>query len=980
MPQHDDENLQNENGHTTEQDPCDRPDPPPLPDPCVENPGAPGCPDAEPPSIPDDSSRFLAPDNTIRVTPGVPVSSVAREITVINRPLFLDTGTRSINPETYAPSSGFAEPTGQQVDQIRRILGKYWIWLGRSPKLYDKEDQFDLVDSKVLDSEIFARSYTAPALYSQWTSEMEIFFRNDDLGIISDSQRETWRSSIEQAIKGRAMQFSNDGETTTLQSPLYDHVFSAPQPFFKNETNNIGVPSSTIVSVTPVVNFYEEREPVPETQLQSLYRAYYRFLHPSSSTGAPGSCTTDDRDQKFASENVQVMKEANDTFKGQFNQYVEISIGTEQSGKIAGLASEFKMDKYFLEMMAASTTPLPGITQLVSSSAYSFVQDERRSYGSDMMLSDLDAIYDASASITNDRVNVSASAITTLVDPLYKVITGIKDQPQDFFNAFNQDEYPLKFEYSKQPTALRFTDTIRSQIFMSKMEEQVLLKENIRSIADIFNGVKSYSEVIAYRISKHEVIERTLPSGETIKSASEEPIQNFYISDSNDVLNIQFVDTQVNPGKSYVYRIYTVNLVIGALYNYDNNRDDNQNDNFEETFQSEGNVFAWKLKALVQPDIRIIEAPFYEEVITISERPPIPPQASFVPIQGIDNKMEILLQSNFDSELESPISIFPEDEQRIADMSTSQPTRDDGRLEYKTDSLPEMFQVLRMDSPPESYQDFAGASRVTNLSLTGRTYLFRDEDFEPNKDYYYCFRTIDKVGVSNPSFVFKVRLNSYENGIYLTAREYEMVPLEDMDFSMSFQRALKIEPSFVQRSLNIRNVDLQSREYAESAPALANVEVGNDPDGDYIWGRKFKVRLTSKHSCKKVDINLDFSKSIQKTLPLTEEETSDDIYCSETNFGNMGNITRHRIVTEPREPVNKSPETPDGNNSTEAYTGRETARYRLYDKGETKQQCQTRLINQGYRGITAITICAHSTKDNPANIEPDAPEAPPTIG
>ena len=81
--------------------------------------------------------------------------------------------------------------------------------------------------------------------------------------------------------------------------------------------------------------------------MQNLYRAYYKFVNPESNSDTPGSCTTDDVNQKFVSENVKVMKEANDTLKGQFNQYVEISINTEQSGKVAGLAAEFKMDKYF---------------------------------------------------------------------------------------------------------------------------------------------------------------------------------------------------------------------------------------------------------------------------------------------------------------------------------------------------------------------------------------------------------------------------------------------------------------------------------------------------------------------------------------------------------------------------------------------------------------------------------------------------------
>ena len=93
MSQHDDENLQNSN--TEEQDPCDDISIPPPPDPCIENPGAPGCPDSTGGEIAIEEVFFPAPENTIRATPQEAVASVSREITVINRPLFLDIGLRS---------------------------------------------------------------------------------------------------------------------------------------------------------------------------------------------------------------------------------------------------------------------------------------------------------------------------------------------------------------------------------------------------------------------------------------------------------------------------------------------------------------------------------------------------------------------------------------------------------------------------------------------------------------------------------------------------------------------------------------------------------------------------------------------------------------------------------------------------------------------------------------------------------------------
>ena len=76
----------------------------------------------------------------------------------------------------------------------------------------------------------------------------------------------------------------------------------------------------------------------------------------------------------------------------------------------------------------------------------------------------------------------------------------------------------------------------------------------------------------------------------------------------------------------------------------------------------------------------------------------------------------------------------------------------------------------------------------TRIPSYGKVGFFLDT-IEPNKYYYYMFRAIDnydfekpdknKYMYSNPTEVFRVRMVSYENGIFLEMEPYEMFKKEE---------------------------------------------------------------------------------------------------------------------------------------------------------------------------------------------------------
>ncbi len=277
---------------------------------------------------------------------------------------------------------------------------------------------------------------------------------------------------------------------------------------------------------------------------------------------------------------------------------------------------------------------------------------------------------------------------------------------------------------------------------------------------------------------------------------------------------------------------------------------------------------------------QIVEAPYFEKVVSTHEKPPIAPQVSFLPYQGVADKMRILIQSNFGERLEKPLTILDEDVSVITSMLESQPEDPEGKILFKNDSLPTEFQIFRTSRAPHSYADFRAGDYVKSLPANGMTLLYEENDFVPNKDYYYMFREVDKKGISNPTEVFRVKMVSYQNGIYMDMEAYEMQPPEEDTISMSFEHALQIMPSLQQRSLNFPDTpDVDSKEFSKTIPA--NVGIGNNKENS-VWGRNFKVRIKSKKSGRKLDVNFKFTKNIRTREPdVTVEQAEEKNPCED---------------------------------------------------------------------------------------------------
>jgi hypothetical protein len=499
----------------------------------------------------------------------------------------------------------------------------------------------------------------------------------------------------------------------------------------------------------------------------------------------------------------------------------------------------------------------------------------------------------------NDRTgsNIPITVRTGFYDILKK---HLPNSTNSEFQKVDRFQYPLLYAGWNNTPLLRLEETIKSQIFCKELEEFIANGKLQRSYADLLSGEKAYSEVVGYKVEKHEILE----DGEEVL------VQTFVLMDSNEIDKINFIDSQVMPFKKYRYKILSINFVLGTDYSYGGVRLDDTD------------VEGFRLDVLSKLGICLIEAPFFEQVVEIRDMPPLPPQVSFLPIQGVDDKVKILLTMNYGEEKE-PWKTRTEEYKKSKSFKEKLKTKygmdRNGIITWKTDSIPDAYHLMRIGRPPETIDDFWDKSDPDRKSVTWRAHnkaRMLERDIEPNKYYYYMFRAVDNYKFrderaddtnwnkenalySNPTEVFRIRMVSYANGIFLEVEPYEMVENVKTD-NISFERLLKINPNFEQTLVDYsktfkrlkdkvtipkNSIEATRKEeglltheqyiaghhtFQKSAPDPEELKLGNatKPE-DSVWSRKFKIRIRSLDSGKAIDLNVKF---VQHADDLTKEE------------------------------------------------------------------------------------------------------------
>jgi|TARA_R110000824_G_scaffold2081_1_gene9959 hypothetical protein len=271
-------------------------------------------------------------------------------------------------------------------------------------------------------------------------------------------------------------------------------------------------------------------------------------------------------------------------------------------------------------------------------------------------------------------------------------------------------------------------------------------------------------------------------------------------------------------------------------------------------------------KSILYPSIRIEEVPYYEEEVVISDFPPIPPNVNFDPLVGKGSQILMTFENQTGDREEIPTFIEPNDKSLFSIQRTAQgrnATKGDGSylmpsLRFKSDDFAKTYQVFKSDTAPSGYGDFSG-KKYKDLDVEEATAFI--EDLEPNKTFYYVFRTVDIHGnVSNPSAVFAVQM-TFNSGVYYpVVNTYEFNQQRIGSKYKEFQQYLKIEAALLQRLVNKEKSNINDVSSNVKLPILG---IGSHS----LWNqKKFKFRIISKHTGKTIDLNVKFNTN--HTIPI----------------------------------------------------------------------------------------------------------------
>tara|TARA_Y100000114_G_C11762192_1_gene330438 strand:- start:2211 stop:5234 length:3024 start_codon:yes stop_codon:yes gene_type:complete len=735
-----------------------------------------------------------------------------------------------------------------------------------------------------------------------------------------DNAEEFWESERPQAAE-----IYRDGNLN-FDTVFHDFAFESPAAFFESEMDNMLIsPSDTADIETRVSNQDFFKEATNELDVPNIYH-YYQSKKTNKMVAqnslrvedlpdglvefnegliqAFEGLTLEEREAaglepeelaavrtspvlKFTSDRVEQLKDINKIIFDEYpvSNFVKIKINTKQAGPLCSFISQNRMDLVVLEYITSELDPEVDDAPVFPELTFTKILDDKfiaNELVGDGQRPNLDHTH-------NDKV------VNGLVQKVYHLFD--RNAPEYFLNKFDTtpeglfinnvllDTYPLYYTFWENPELLVFETLISSRIFLSQLDTHIADNRLQRSYADILYGRKAYSEVVGYKVEKF-VVEK-VDDAIVADAEVERLVQTLYFMDSDKINDFEYVDTQIIPDRKYNYKISTINIVLGNSYEYSENdskfywRDATNRPRAVPDDVPYDRAFArFDIGVKTRRNVALIEAPFFEKVISVKDRPPVTPQVTFLPYQGIDDTYSILVQANYGQEIEEPIHIFESEKDIIGQMIESQNAREGQKLHYVSDSLPTHFELIRIDFEPDSYESFDSytATRI-KLETLGKTSMFT-VDVEPNKYYYYTFRAHDASGFSNPTEIFKVRMVSYINGIFMEAEPFEIFT-KDTPHIISFSDIIKISPADQQSMINFDSV-LETQEepqgamdqlrknlnlltpdlnynFQKSAPALGDIGLApRFSNEEKVWKKRFKFRIRSKTSGKAIDFNVKF--------------------------------------------------------------------------------------------------------------------------
>lgn len=390
--------------------------------------------------------------------------------------------------------------------------------------------------------------------------------------------------------------------------------------------------------------------------------------------------------------------------------------------------------------------------------------------------------------------------------------------------SFNQ--FLAKTYYKKYDNFTTIPDRMDGSMFsynINKLKSKPELAGEVLKFSDLRENYVTTSELLYLKIDKY--------AG---KNASGEPIQTIYLSGNSE--KYFYFDSQVKNKKLYTYKVTGIFLLSGTQFRFTN------------IDLQQGLIGCRSISSR-----RIIEREFIRKQVYVLQPLPLPPKVNVYKHKD-KNEVYFHLRLSRENSRYEPYKTLAENDYIFSDIINSTRQYEDPEHGYVNE--PAIFEVFKTTTRPYKLSDLQDSFLLeTKVIRDRRDHLFIDR-IEYEKDYYYLFRTKNGENFpGNPTSLYKIRLlkGIEENILRVEILDFVAKPSE-YEVKKDFNQLMHIYPNDSQ--LVMRNIaDIGGDTYQGR---LNEVQVGSE-NVPNIWGKKFKLRVTSNNTGKKIDLNVKFS-------------------------------------------------------------------------------------------------------------------------
>ena len=441
----------------------------------------------------------------------------------------------------------------------------------------------------------------------------------------------------------------------------------------------------------------------------------------------------------------------------------------------------------------------------------------------------------------------------------------------NFAENFNESFLLGPSDLSSSSASDRFVNQINLLLSLKKMREYV--KRN-RKIQDIFDLETCKSFVLGYKIEKY------------LDNDATGPIQTYYS------ISKKFRDTQLKYGREYKYKTKVLLGVLGSSYSYSNlvytSSESELINESREVINSHptsiSSVSDEKYHAyvdvVVKPSFKVLEYEIEPEENYLSSVAFIdsPPTSPHVDVHGCSTKplVNFRLTPRFFSFVESGQTQFINQDPltkvgtlRNSDLEIANLFEISGEKTINTDYFSGIYEIYRMEKPPSDKSQFSNYYLAT-VNSNQQIWLPHDQTpvlendmnaifsdkIVPNTKYYYAFRSLTYHGTpSELSDIFEVELLKDSDEYKINMKLYEIPDEKNHTYKKPIKRIIRLVPNNDRLAFNnnsstsIYDTNVGEPGTPEEANRLVDFA---SPD----TSRVFKMRMTSKHTGKKIDINI----------------------------------------------------------------------------------------------------------------------------